>query len=969
MATRTFTFEEVEVEEDIRYTPYSFHILTPTSRNIVRGTPAHFSDNAEDTTPLHFPERGHHVGQAPCPTHSLSPVRVQTEVQRIAASQEPERSFRHQYYTPESAEIPVRAAPGQSTLANELELADEIPPVQRSPAAPTRGQELLADLVATERHVSPPNQQSVSNSRPRYRTPPTPEVFHEYLDSMEHPTKDIMDVSIDEPPDRRAHRPLLGHPMAESTPAAHGTNSRRSPTFQTYSEGYREVMSESPPIHHTSPRVTPNTPIRRLAACQQIDNSVSQNALLNLVGPARNLLNALGFHTEGRTNIGILRLLQQIVRLTDDEVTPELMRNLQHGNNVRDLVELEERTHQSGLEDLIDNPEISSFYSSHSSAHTHASNSASPRQHETYHWEDEVVEDYASLPIHGEPRSRIRQGTPWNPRYQYPQRRTNSDESEIPRPSNIPRCQVYGSSGWYSQSNEDDDFFTSIEMEEDWDPVPPYPGRSPADVEKQLVAMRQYERRTSTVMSHTSSGPWSRATSISHGTRGCQPPVTMETIPEGPTIESMNSEVRSTPTSSSNNRNPSRRRRKAIEWHPAEELEERDDNSPNSDKGKPEEPVPDNITTNIETPEDPKPQFSPKKSPLVSFVRDTPPHQAPRVANYDTGYTNPYQRDNRPGIGTSSYPHIPNKGKQRAEPEVSFDDRIPCHSRTGDLEDIDLEIQQGIIDSFIEKERHKDMGTQPSAFKSHTGSFEKFFTPDTSFHQPPTSPIFVSLAGFESNSATGNPQKATDIPVIMTSGGGGGGNDPPDSGNNPGYDSDEGPDDKGPDDEQRRQPASHGNSPRPSNSGGSDYNDNRCNQGGPCYCSQNRFGQDGQDGRDGRDGRDGFGACHCDQRSSADDRQDWEFKRRLKEIERDELNRESKLDINKPSPFTGEDRNEWREFKENCENFFAAKPRIYSNDISKISFAAFYMKGPAKRYYQNLMRRQRLGHVVPPLIQ
>ncbi|KAJ3964866.1 hypothetical protein EV361DRAFT_955550 [Lentinula raphanica] len=173
MATRTFTFKEVEVEEDICYTPYSFHILTPTSRNIVRGTPAHF-------------------------------IHVRTEVQRIAASQVPEQSFRHQYYTPESAGIPVRAAPGQSTLANELELADEIPPVQRSPAAPTRGQELLVDLVATERRVSPPNQQSVSNSHPRYRTPPTPsEVFHEYLDSMEHPTNDIMDVSIDKPPDRR----------------------------------------------------------------------------------------------------------------------------------------------------------------------------------------------------------------------------------------------------------------------------------------------------------------------------------------------------------------------------------------------------------------------------------------------------------------------------------------------------------------------------------------------------------------------------------------------------------------------------------------------------------------------------------------------------------------------------------------------------------------------------------------------
>ncbi|KAJ3756470.1 hypothetical protein EV360DRAFT_71954 [Lentinula raphanica] len=189
---------------------------------------------------------------------------------------------RHQYYTPESAGIPVRAAPGQFNLANELELADELPSVQRSSAAPTQGQELLADLVATERRVFPLNRQTLWMS------------------------------------------PLL----AESTPAVHDTNTCRSPTFHIYSEGYREVMGKSPPAHHTSPRVAPDTHIRSLAARQQVDNSPFQNELLNLVGPAHSLLNALGFHTKGRTNVGILRLLQQIVRLTDDEVTPELMCNL-----------------------------------------------------------------------------------------------------------------------------------------------------------------------------------------------------------------------------------------------------------------------------------------------------------------------------------------------------------------------------------------------------------------------------------------------------------------------------------------------------------------------------------------------------------------------------------------------------------------------------------------------------------------
>ncbi|KAJ3756471.1 hypothetical protein EV360DRAFT_84913 [Lentinula raphanica] len=374
-------------------------------------------------------------------------------------------------------------------------------------------------------------------------------------------------------------------------------------------------------------------------------------------------------------------------------------------------------------------------------------------------------------------------------------------------------------------------------MEEDWDPVPPYPGRSQADVEKQLVAMRQYEHRTPT------------------GTRGRQPPVTMETIPEGPTIEGVNGEVCSNATPSS------------------KDVEEQEKAFPKTEQGKPEEPLPDDILINKETLESPKPQLSPRKPISTSFVHDTPPHQTSHAADYDTGYTNPYQHDNHPGFGTSSYPHIPNKGKQRAEPdrdahkwqvltstqpEVSFDDRIPRHSKTVDLEEIDLEVQQGIIDSFIENERHKDMGTQSSAFKSQSGSFEKFFTPNASARQPPTSPISVSLAGFESNSAAGNPPKTTSIPVAMTSGGGGSGNDPPDAGDNPGYESDDGPDDN-----RGKQSSSHRNSPNPSNSG-----------------LVEMFEMVGMDR---------------------------EFERRLKEIERDELNQESKLDINKPSLFTGED--------------------------------------------------------------
>ena len=61
------------------------------------------------------------------------------------------------------------------------------------------------------------------------------------------------------------------------------------------------------------------------------------------------------------------------------------------------------------------------------------------------------------------------------------------------------------------------------------------------------------------------------------------------------------------------------------------------------------------------------------------------------------------------------------------------------------------------------------------------------------------------------------------------------------------------------------------------------------------------------------------------------------------------MNRESKLDINKPSPFSGENREECREFIDSCENYFAAKPRIYNNDVAQVNFAGSFLKGPAKR--------------------
>ena len=119
-------------------------------------------------------------------------------------------------------------------------------------------------------------------------------------------------------------------------------------------------------------------------------------------------------------------------------------------------------------------------------------------------------------------------------------------------------------------------------------------------------------------------------------------------------------------------------------------------------------------------------------------------------------------------------------------------------------------------------------------------------------------------------------------------------------------------------------------------------------------------GRDGRDGRDGHDGRDGRDGRQPPERGERDD-----DRRMQRERDRDnfnrELNRQSKLDLNKPTNFSGENRELFRTFQDSCENFFIAKPLIYDTDKAQISFAGSYLTGPALRHYQNLMRQHREG--------
>ena len=62
------------------------------------------------------------------------------------------------------------------------------------------------------------------------------------------------------------------------------------------------------------------------------------------------------------------------------------------------------------------------------------------------------------------------------------------------------------------------------------------------------------------------------------------------------------------------------------------------------------------------------------------------------------------------------------------------------------------------------------------------------------------------------------------------------------------------------------------------------------------------------------------------------------------------ITRESKLDINKPTPFDGSNHALWRPFLNSVLIMFNAKPLTYASDNSKITFAASYLSGAAACY-------------------
>ena len=74
-----------------------------------------------------------------------------------------------------------------------------------------------------------------------------------------------------------------------------------------------------------------------------------------------------------------------------------------------------------------------------------------------------------------------------------------------------------------------------------------------------------------------------------------------------------------------------------------------------------------------------------------------------------------------------------------------------------------------------------------------------------------------------------------------------------------------------------------------------------------------------------------------------------------------------KLDVKKPDPFNGSNRWKWEPFLSQVRRTFMAKLTIYKNDSDKIGFAVSYLVGAAATHYDNLLKQEEAGLLVPAL--
>jgi len=73
------------------------------------------------------------------------------------------------------------------------------------------------------------------------------------------------------------------------------------------------------------------------------------------------------------------------------------------------------------------------------------------------------------------------------------------------------------------------------------------------------------------------------------------------------------------------------------------------------------------------------------------------------------------------------------------------------------------------------------------------------------------------------------------------------------------------------------------------------------------------------------------------------------------EHEKQLLNKEAKIEIRKPEPFTGTDTRKWKDYVSKCLTMFQAKPTTYALEHDQVLFAASWLKDNALRHWTALL--------------
>ncbi|KAF9067038.1 hypothetical protein BDP27DRAFT_1423328 [Rhodocollybia butyracea] len=350
MATITRTREEME-ELSTQPISYPVHMITPDSRMIRQVTSQPTQTQVTDNTPLYFPERGRHLGRnSRNRSVSLSPTRLRatrlSTFGNMEAPANPELSYHHQYYTRESAGMPIRPEPHQIDLQTELQNQTDTSGYRSTASPHLVEQQLLADL---EEHIqaSPrtPTRMPTQRVSPTFQTPSTPSVFNEVLN---HPELLVPDDRASEEvlylqEHASMNQSMVGRgPFRENftfsnTPAAQSTPRNTGNQPQSYSDQYRSIMGESPGTHNNSSPMREPLSVTHSDFPELRDRTEYQRSRAQLHATAqlvRNLLVRLGIENQtDRTAVGWLRVLETLATTPLSEMPLNLANNIREPRN------------------------------------------------------------------------------------------------------------------------------------------------------------------------------------------------------------------------------------------------------------------------------------------------------------------------------------------------------------------------------------------------------------------------------------------------------------------------------------------------------------------------------------------------------------------------------------------------------------------------------------------------------------